>query len=889
MLRNICIAVILFASCAAAAGEPRVPVKKVPAGTRDILTGDSYWRWHVTMGKPLLTDEDGGVVGSPGLLKGVKRSHPGFAIDHLISAPPPAGWAGSDFDDSEWPRSRLKWLVVPAFAYYSSLTVRLRGKFAVTDPAAVEGLYLRLKYRGGVTVYLNGREVARAHLPEGRLTAETEAHPYPKDVYADAEGRPIPSTYSRRKLPGPQKKDLQERVARRWRSLGPVKLPAAALRKGINVLSVEVRRSRYHPVALTWFSRKNVGRGCWWTTAHLADLRLQVLGRGVAPNISRPEGLQVWTQDRNDRVTVLDYGDPHEKLHPMRLSGARNGSFCGQVVVGSPGPVKGLKVVPGDLRADEGVISASRITVLYGRFDRGGSYHYRARAVVPAWCDGLGAELPKEVSVYQLRKGTGSARRPVGAVLPLLVRVRVPRETPAGDYRGQVTISAEGHKPVVVPIELHVADWTVPDPRNFRTYVGIYQSPTSVALRYKVQMWSEEHWKLLEKSFALLGRVGNKLVNLYAIEQTQFGNDRGMIYWVKKPDGSFAHDFSIFDRYMKLTAKHCGKQDYVALHVWHAAGWFARKVDTKCTVTVKDSKTGKFSSLQVPVFGTEESRKFWEPLLAATQQRLQKLSMEKALCLGILSDATAQPEVLKMFDSIWPGGGPARWMRGCHVISRKRKPYPLRGGGQVVLHEHWYGVMGLPDPEKPLPPVWNQRGWPVTTYFRMSEHSMSLIGHRMLAEWSLLVRKQGLGRICLDFWPVLDGKGRKGQSDIYNRYPHSSCNQRQPAMKEFACPGEQGAESTVRFEALIEGLQEAEAMIVISEALDRHAEKLGKELAGKCRKVLVDRLRYCRAHALLRSVHIYRGKAFHTNHYGWRDLSRRLYDCAAQVGEKLGK
>ena len=33
----------------------------------------------------------------------------------------------------------------------------------------------------------------------------------------------------------------------------------------------------------------------------------------------------------------------------------------------------------------------------------------------------------------------------------------------------------------------HWADWTLPDPRDFRTYVGVYQSPTTLALRHRVR------------------------------------------------------------------------------------------------------------------------------------------------------------------------------------------------------------------------------------------------------------------------------------------------------------------------------------------------------------------------------------------------------------------
>jgi len=143
---------------------------------------------------------------------------------------------------------------------------------------------------------------------------------------------------------------------------------------------------------------------------------------------------------------------------------------------------------------------------------------------------------------------------------------------------------------------------------------------------------------------------------------------------------------------------------------------------------------------------------------------------------------------------------------------------------------------------------------------------------------SLFFGKKGVGRVCLDFWPVL--KGPKGMIWIYNRYPESTCAQRRPSMQKMVWPGPKGAATTIRYEAFLEGIQDAEAVIAVSEAVDRHAAALGDELANECRKVLVDIIRYQtfgRDRTPTRPVH-----------HGWQDCSRRLYECAAKAGAKLG-
>jgi hypothetical protein len=353
---------------------------------------------------------------------------------------------------------------------------------------------------------------------------------------------------------------------------------------------------------------------------------------------------------------------------------------------------------------------------------------------------------------------------------------------------------------------------------------------------------------------------------------------------VKKAGGGYDYDFSIFDRYLKMVMDRCGKLDYVALQIWHAGGWSARGVDNKCTVQVLDEKTGKRAPVQVPPWGKPEAVAFWKPFLAAMQSRLEKLGMPQAMCVGILSDSTAPNEVFQTLSDAFPGGQ-ARWHRGCHSATRSRKPYKVSkvGNNVVSLHEHCYG-MSMVRPGKWQLPMHTQRGMPATAYFRVSNHLHNTGWHhaRTMAERALWTGKQGLGRICLDFWPVMKGK-RGRATDIYNRYPHSSCAQREPSLKSMTWPAPYGAESTLRYEALVEGLSEAEALLVVSEAVAEHKAKLGAGPAAECEKVLADRLAFLWACTRNTRGH------FHTYHYGWQDLNRRLFDCAAAVAEKTSK
>ncbi len=833
-------------------------------GAATILDEGSFWRFHVTMRRP--------VVGQEVLpVKVAYRHYPG--IERVETAPPPAGWARRGFDDANWPRARavgrrrgaIEDVAFAPGVRFSVAQLSLRGKFLVSDPSAVRGLKLSMTYRGGVVAYLNGREIARRHLPAGKLDANTPAARYGPEAFVDAGGKAIPGPYHAGKRIQAGEKGLAERIARRDRSLDGVAVPVELLRKGTNVLAIELHRSDYHASAKKWFSGPDYRERASWVPNGLLGVGLSAAGTGVAANAARPAGVQVWNHDLNDRAHVLDYGDPAEPLRPVRIQAARNGAFSGKLVIGSRRPLRNVKVVPGDLKPARGgrAIGAACVQVRFGHPD--GRAYQR-----PDWFDGLLDAPPSEVPVHEAG----------GAVLPVWVTVHVPRDAAAGDYRGRLAISVRGAEPIAAAVHLHLADWTLPGPRDFRAYVGVYQSPTSLALQYKVDEWSQEHWRLMEKAFALLGRIGNKIVNIPLSNRTQFGNDRGMVYWVRRPDGAFTYDFSVFDRYLRLVRKHLGAVDFVVLHVWHSGGWKTREATQQNTVTVVDPKTRKRERMQVPPFGTQESKRFWKPVLDAIRERLAAAGLEEAMCLGILSDGTAPPEVFGAFDEIVPGG--AKWMRGCHTPTRQTAPYPLRGGGLVVCHEYCYG-MAMADPARALPAIWRQRARPGVAFIRHNfDDRLSLLKYRTMVERALYCGTRGIGRIGLDYWDVIkDVRGRAG--NVYNRWPHSTCAQRSPNLYRLAWACPDGPAATARYEQFREGLQDTEAVVYVAQALGEHADQLGGDLADECRRLLIDRMRYCRRRAPETSGEVY----FRSYHHGWQDLTRRLYAAAAKAAGKL--
>ena len=143
-----------------------------PSSPVVILDTSGYWRNYFVLSPP--------VVREGAELKRLKTLTGETPL-------PPKEWTSPDFDDRAWARTPGRPLpawnflhmhygqeIDPAALDAGFATVEssspalarecLRGRFQVADPAAVAGLKLALRFRGGAVVCVNGREIARLNM-----------------------------------------------------------------------------------------------------------------------------------------------------------------------------------------------------------------------------------------------------------------------------------------------------------------------------------------------------------------------------------------------------------------------------------------------------------------------------------------------------------------------------------------------------------------------------------------------------------------------------------------------------------------------------------------------------------------------------------------------------
>lgn len=902
-----------------------------------VLDTAGVWRMHHTLKMPVIQG-NAGLTRVP--LTGAE-SEDWRTILAGDTPPPPKDWTAPEFDDSSWLRGTA------LRACHTPLLSRLclRGKFTVTDPERVGRLVLTADYHGGVIVTLNGREVTRLNVAQAAATEDPLAEPYAEEAYVSEKGELLNLRGNLPRLTKDLSAETLRRYGLRTRSLR-VELPKAQLRKGLNVVGLEIVRAPYHQVleahqAVHEYKSKDKTFDLSWNTCDIEQVRLSSDGAaGLVPSAVRPAGYQVWNSDMMSSDYDLDFGDAAEPLRPIRMVAPRGGVASGKVVVGSDQAIKGLKATAGELKAADGAtIPASAIRIRYalpwnGRAEPLTTEHNFETIPYPAPVDLLAAlsdtpleefpvrhkpldtPAPTERDLTTARRyGTGLnvfLRRegqppPVfAAVVPVWVTVSVPREAKAGLYKGKLAVAAGGTSIAEAQVEVTVTDFTLGAAKDFRTWVEVVESPDTLAVHYNLPLWSDRHFEMMAESLKYLGDVGNRVVYVPLVAQTNLGNAETMVRWIKKGD-SYDFDFSVMDRYLDLVQKNMGEPHFVVFMVWDlhlgAEGTgprprgAERAVGKQPMVTVVDP-AGKSENVLLTPYEDAGGKEPWVRLFTQLRQRMRQRGLEKTMLLGMLSDlwpSKEQTEALKEITGDLP------WSIAAHGSYYKQEK-PLHDLAGIGYHAHAFGtqygynrsLMGWKQPT--LHTAFERWGnIPITPPVRW----------RSFTEIAITGSVRGVARVGGDFWPV-EFKSKSGQvtsAQVWGRYPEADLKQLSLKTAILA-PGPKGPVAGVRYEAFREGLQESEARIVIERALSdaELRKKLDPALVQNCERMLAERLR-CMwrslsplqvgpavSHSLAAWRGVSTGVTGYTWYLGslWQERSEELFRLAGQVQKAIG-
>ena len=242
----------------------------------------------------------------------------------------------------------------------------------------------------------------------------------------------------------------------------------------------------------------------------------------------------------------------------MKLKAWRGERVHAQAVLWTKQDLKKVSVRVGDLKNGSAVIPASKVATHFVRYvmtdelnpGGGGCGHRENKA---EWDSSLVADMLDITEEMDIR--ANSAR-------PIWVKVNVPSDARPGKYRGTLTVSSADNKDLSLPLEVQVLNRTLPAPKDWTFNLDLWQNPYAVARYYNVPLWSKEHFDLMRPIMKMLADVGQDAITASIMHKPWNGQTEdhydSMVGRTKKLDGTWSYDYTVFDKWVTFMREDIG-------------------------------------------------------------------------------------------------------------------------------------------------------------------------------------------------------------------------------------------------------------------------------------------------------------------------------------------
>ncbi len=374
----------------------------------------------------------------------------------------------------------------------------------------------------------------------------------------------------------------------------------------------------------------------------------------------------------------------------------------------------------------------------------------------------------------------------------LWITIQIPHETEPGIYTGSITLSQERRYRKTFHLEVEVLAPELPPPDQWTYHLDLWQNPFAEARISKTVPWSESHFEIMRPTLEMLADAGQKCITTVITDLPWNGQTYdpflSMVSRVKHADGTWYYDYTVFDAWVEF-AMECGITDQI--NCYSMVTWSNQ-------YSFYDEASGKKSILECKP-GSQEYKQFWIPFLTDFYRHLKAKGWENITTISMdersLEDLN---EVLHLVHSGTPGLKIA--FAGHYHPELDHELYDISVASKHVIPENnlYYR---------------KEAGFKTTFYVCCVEAVPNTFTFSHAAEatylsWYAAYRKfDGMLRWSYNSWtkdPFKDSRFRRFPAgDTYMVYP--------------------GGISSVRFERLIEGIQDYEKIRILRSTLNQNS------------------------------------------------------------------
>lgn len=231
---------------------------------------------------------------------------------------------------------------------------------------------------------------------------------------------------------------------------------------------------------------------------------------------------------------------------------------------------------------------------------------------------------------------------------PIWLSISIPANAVAGQYKGIVTINA-GIK-FSLPIVINVLEHVLPTADKWKFDLDLWQHPAAVARVHKVELWSKEHFEKMRPYYTMLANAGQKCITTSIMHEPwghqTYDDFPSLIKWVKKKDGSWYYDYSLFDKYVSFVMS-CGITKRI--NCYSMVPW-------KVSFQYYDENLSKNCEL-VAKIGSDEYNSFWSSMIKDFTKHLKEKGWFNISTIAMderpMKDMQTVIKLLKDIDPNW--------------------------------------------------------------------------------------------------------------------------------------------------------------------------------------------------------------------------------------------
>ncbi len=256
------------------------------------------------------------------------------------------------------------------------------------------------------------------------------------------------------------------------------------------------------------------------------------------------------------------------------LYGWRGERVHAQAVLVAPEAVASFKFKVSDLKSGKNVIPSSAIDRYFETYVMGEVEFKGETSLRP----------DRLIKIEELQV-------PARTVRPVWFTVNIPRDAAPGKYKGSITANCDG-KVLALPFTLEVSKRVLPEPKDWKFHLDLWQNPYAVARYFNVPLWSKEHFDRMRPIMEHLASAGQKVITT-SIFQHPWNSQtedpfESMVGKFKGLDGSWRYDYTVFDKWVEFMMS-CGitqQIDCYSILPWHLTFEYFDSA-LNCTVTKK--------------------------------------------------------------------------------------------------------------------------------------------------------------------------------------------------------------------------------------------------------------------------------------------------------------